>query len=42
MLFRSGVLDEQYLPDWAAEKLAEIQNSQQQQPEASSGGMEMT
>ncbi len=38
----AGVLDEQYLPDWAAEKLAEIQNSQQQQPEASSGGMEMT
>ena len=37
-----GVLDDQYLPDWAAEKLAEIQNSQQEQPEASSGGMEMT
>ena len=37
-----GVLDDQYLPDWAAEKMAEIQNSQQQQPEASSGGMEMT
>ena len=38
----TGVLDEQYLPAWAAESLAEIQNSQQKQPEAPSGGMEMT
>ena len=38
----TGVLDEQYLPAWAAERLAEIQNSQQKQPEAPSGGMEMT
>ena len=38
----SGVLDEQYLPDWAAEKLAELQAPQQEQPEAPSGGMEMT
>ena len=35
-----GVLDEQYLPGWAAEKLAELQANEQ--PEASSGGMEMT
>ena len=38
----AGVLDERYLPDWAAEKLAELQGPQQEQPEASSGGMEMT
>ena len=37
-----GVLDEQYLPDWAAEKLRELQTPQQEQPEAPSGGMEMT
>ena len=37
-----GVLDERYLPDWAAEKLAELQGPQQEQPEPSSGGMEMT
>ncbi|WP_300756196.1 DUF3849 domain-containing protein [uncultured Oscillibacter sp.] len=36
----TGVLDEQYLPDWAAEKLAELQAKEQ--PEPSSGGMEMT
>ena len=35
-----GVLDEQYLPGWAAEKLAELQANEQ--PEASSGGMELT
>ncbi len=35
-----GVLDEQYLPDWAAEKLAGLQAKEQ--PEPSSGGMEMT
>ena len=34
-----GVLDEQYLPGWAAEKLAELQVKEQ--PEPSSGGMEM-
>lgn len=38
----TGVLDEQYLPDWAAEKLKELQSPQQQQPETPSGGMEMT
>ena len=38
----AGVLDERYLPDWAAEKLAELQASQKEQPEPSSGGMEMT
>ena len=38
----SGVLDEQYLPGWAVEKLAELQAPQQEQPEAPSGGMEMT
>lgn len=37
-----GVLDEQHLPDWAAEKLAELRTPQHQQPEAPSGGMEMT
>lgn len=35
----TGVLDEQYLPDWAAEKLAELRGSRQEQ--APSGGMEM-
>ena len=35
-------LDERFLPDWAAEKLAELQSPQQQQPETPSGGMEMT
>ena len=38
----AGVLDERYLPEWAAEKLRELQNPQQEQPEPSSGGMEMT
>ena len=38
----TGVLEERYLPDWAAEKLAELRNPQQKQPEAPSGGMEMT
>ncbi len=38
----AGVLDERYLPDWAAEKLAELRTPQHQQPEAPSGGMEMT
>ena len=38
----TGVLDERFLPDWAAEKLAELQSPQQQQPETPSGGMEMT
>ena len=37
----TGVLDEQYLPDWAAVKLAELRAPQQNQPEISSGGMEM-
>lgn len=37
----AGVLDEQYLPDWAAEKLVELRGSQDIQPEESSGGMEM-
>lgn len=36
-----GVLDEQFLPDWAAEKLAELRGSQEIQPEKPSGGMEM-
>ena len=36
-----GVLDEQFLPDWAAEKLAELCGAQEQQPEQSSGGMEI-
>ena len=35
----TGVLDEQYLPDWAAEKLTELRSSRQEQ--APSGGMEM-
>ncbi len=38
----AGVLNERFLPDWAAEKLAELQAPQQEQPEAPSGGMEMT
>lgn len=38
----AGVLDEKFLPDWAAKKLAELQRPQQEQPEAFSGGMEMT
>ena len=38
----AGALDERFLPDWAAERLAELQASQQEQPEPSSGGMEMT
>ena len=38
----AGALDERYLPDWAAEKLAELRTPQQKQPEAPSGGMEMT
>lgn len=38
----TGVLDERYLPDWAAEKLTELRGPQQKQPEAPSGGMEMT
>ena len=38
----AGVLDERYRPDWAAEKLAELRTPQQKQPEAPSGGMEMT
>lgn len=38
----TGVLDERFLPDWAAEKLKELQSPQQQQPETPSGGMEMT
>ena len=38
----TGVLDERYLPDWAAKKLAELQGAQQEQPKAPSGGMEMT
>ena len=38
----TGVLEERYLPAWAAEKLAELRTPQHQQPEAPSGGMEMT
>lgn len=37
----TGILDEQFLPDWAAEKLAELRGPQEQQPEQTSGGMEM-
>ena len=37
----TGVLDEQFLPDWAAEKLAELRGTQERQPEQTSGGMEM-
>ncbi len=36
-----GELDERYLPDWAAEKLTELRDPQEKQPEESSGGMEM-
>ena len=36
-----GILDKQFLPDWAAEKLAELRGPQEQQPERPSGGMEM-
>ena len=37
-----GPLDEQYLPDWAAEKLAELRNPGQEQTDGPSlGGMEM-
>ena len=37
-----GVLDEQYLPDWAQEKLAELRPSEQKQTDGHShGGMEM-
>ena len=37
-----GVLDEQYLPDWAREKLAELRGSEQEQTDApAQGGMEM-
>jgi len=35
------VLDERFLPDWAAEKLTELRGPQEKQPEESSGGMEM-
>lgn len=35
----TGILDEQYLPDWAAEKLVEFRGPRQEQ--APSGGMEM-
>ena len=34
-----GVLDEQYLPDWAAEKLDELRGSQQRQSGPVMGGM---
>ncbi len=37
-----GVLDEQYLPDWAVEKLAELRGPQQEQQDGpAQGGMEM-
>ena len=37
-----GVLDEQYLPDWAMEKLAELRGPEQEQADApAQGGMEM-
>ena len=37
-----GVLDEQYLPDWAAEKLAELRDPAQGQMDSpAQGGMEM-
>jgi len=36
-----GELDERFLPDWAAEKLAELRGPQEKQPETPSGGMEM-
>lgn len=34
-----GVLDEQYLPDWAAEKLAQLTGQEQTAP--TMGGMTM-
>ena len=37
-----GVLDEQHLPDWAAEKLAELRGTTQKQADGpAQGGMEM-
>ena len=37
-----GVMDEQYLPDWAQEKLAELRGSDQEQTDSpAQGGMEM-
>ena len=37
-----GVLDEQYLPDWAVERLAELRGPAQEQPDSpAQGGMEM-
>ena len=37
-----GVLAEQYLPDWAMERLAELQSSEQEQTDGpAQGGMEM-
>ncbi len=37
-----GVLDEQHLPDWAAEKLAELRGPQQEQADSpAQGGMEL-
>ena len=37
-----GVLDEQYLPDWAEEKLAELRGADQEQTDGPApGGMEM-
>jgi hypothetical protein len=35
-----GVIDEQYLPDWAAEKLSELQGQGQEQ-DPPTGGMTM-
>lgn len=37
----AGVLDEQYLPDWAAETLAQFTRSPEEQPKESPGGMTM-
>ena len=38
----AGALDEQYLPDWAAEKLAELRGPAQEQPDGPKmGGMTM-
>lgn len=38
----TGALDEQYLPDWAAEKLAELRGPAQEQPDGPTmGGMTM-
>ena len=36
-----GVMDEQYLPDWAQEKLAELCPDQEQTDSPAQGGMEM-